>query len=124
MKKTIVLSIIYILIGFFLGELIFSDKIELIKRLQKGDMYYFIQENNKYLNVGITRDDKVLEKLKSIYKSKNIDITVKEIMLESKEFKTNVDQFDILINQTKDLDQVLTIEEVVIANYEEIIKKQ
>lgn len=148
MKKIIIKGIILIIIGFFIGQFLFADKIELIKRLQKGDTYYFLEEgvynnydniqnnlninrrviennNNKYhVYIGITRDKEVLEKLKEIYKKDNINITVKEKILESVEFKTNVEQFDLLIKQTKDNSQILTIEEVVIANYEEIIKKQ
>lgn len=148
MKKTIIKGIFFIIVGFFIGQILFGEKIELIKRLQKGDTYYFLEEgvynnynniqnnlnitrriienkNNKYhVYIGITRDKEVLEKLKKIYKKENINISVKEKMLESQEFKTNVEQFDLLIKKTKDSDQVLTIEEVVIANYEEIIKKQ
>ena len=147
MKKIIIKGLFFVLIGFFIGQLLFSEKIELVKRLQKGDTYYFLEEgiyndynninneninrriienkNNKYyVYIGITRDKEVLEKLKKIYKNNNINISVKEINLESQEFKTNVEQFDLLIKQTKDDSQILTIEEVVIANYEEIIKKQ
>ena len=148
MKKTLIKGLILIILGFFLGQIIFSDKIELMKKLQKGDTYYFLGEgiynsydsiqnnininrkiieskNNKYyVYVGITRDKEVLEKLKEIYKKKNISLYTKEIILSSPEFKTNVEQFDLLIKNTKDYDQILTIEEVVIANYEEIIKKQ
>lgn len=148
MKKIIIKGIFFVAIGFFIGQLLFGEKIELIKHLQKKDTYYFLEEgvynnyksiqnntniyrkiienkNNKYhVYIGITRDKEVLKKLKKIYKKDNINVSVKEINLESQEFKTNVEQFDLLIKQTKDTSQILTIEEVVIANYEEIIKKQ
>lgn len=148
MKKIIIKGLFFVAIGFFIGQLLFGEKIELIKHLQKKDTYYFIEEgvynnyksiqnnaniyrkiienkNNKYhVYIGITRDKEVLKKLKKIYKKDNINVSVKEINLESQEFKTNVEQFDLLIKQTKDTSQILTIEEVVIANYEEIIKKQ
>lgn len=148
MKKIIIKGLFFIVIGFFLGQFIFGEKIELIKKLQKKDTYYFLEEgvysnydniqndiniqrriienkNNKYhVYIGITRDKEVLEKLIKIFKDRNINTSIKEINLESQEFKTNVEQFDILIKKTKDTDQILTIEEVVIANYQEIIKKQ
>lgn len=148
MKKIIIKGLFFVAIGFFLGQLLFGEKIELIKHLQNKDTYYFLEEgvynnyksiqnnaniyrkiienkNNKYhVYIGITRDKEVLEKLKKIYKKDNINVSIKEITLESKEFKNNVEQFDLLIKQTKDTSQILTIEEVVIANYEEIIKKQ
>ena len=146
MKKIIIKGIFFVIIGFFLGQIFFGDKIELIKRLQKGDTYYFLEEgvytdynniqnninrkiienkdNKYYVYVGITRDKEVLEKLKNIYENTNTNVSVKEIILESEEFKNNVEQFDLLIRNTKDINQILTIEEVVIANYQEIIKKQ
>ena len=148
MKKIVIKGIIFVGIGFLIGQFLFGEKIELIKKLQRGDTYYFLEEgvysnydniqnsiteyrkiienkNNKYhVYIGITRDKNVLEKLKQIYKKDNINVSVKEINLYSQEFKNNVEQFDLLINQTKDNSQILTIEEVVIANYEEIIKKQ
>ena len=148
MRKIIIWSLIFIVLGFLLGEFIFTDKIELIKKLQKGDTYYFLEEgvyndynsisnnltdigkkiivnkDNKYhVYVGITKDLEVLEKIKKIYENKNINIYPKEIILSSRFFSTNVDQFDLLIKETKDNDQILTIEEVVLSNYEEIIKK-
>lgn len=146
MKKIIIKGIFFVIIGFFLGQIFFGDKIELIKRLQKGDTYYFLEEgvytdynniqnninrkiienkdNKYYVYIGITRDKEVLEKLKNIYENTNTNVSVKEIILESEEFKNNVEQFDLLIRNTKDINQILTIEEVVIANYQEIIKKQ
>ena len=147
MKKVLIKGLFFVIVGFIIGQFIFKEKIELIKKLQKGDTYYFLEEgvyndynnisntninrriidtkDNKYhVYIGITRDKEVLEKLKSIYEKDSINITVKEINLESLEFKTNVEQFDLLIRNTNDVSQILTIEEVVIANYQEIIKKQ
>jgi len=148
MKKIIIWGLLFIILGFILGEFIFTDKIELIKKLKKGDTYYFLEEgvyndynsisnnlidigkniivkkDNKYhVYVGITKDLEVLEKLKKIYENKNINVYPKEIIFSSRFFSTNVDQFDLLIKDTKDNDQILTIEEVVLSNYEEIIKK-
>ena len=94
MKKTIIKGIFFIIVGFFIGQILFGEKIELIKRLQKGDTYYFLEEgvynnynniqnnlnitrriienkNNKYhVYIGITRDKEVLEKLKKYIKRK------------------------------------------------------
>ena len=42
----------------------------------------------------------------------------------NEEFDHNVEQFDLLINSATNKEEILTIEEVVLANYEEIIKKQ
>ena len=40
--------------------------------------------------------------------------------VNSKEFSNNLDQFDLLIKSSNTNDDILKIEEVVLANYEEI----
>ena len=42
----------------------------------------------------------------------------------NEEFYNNVTQFDLLINNTNNSNEILTITEVVLANYEEIVKSQ
>ena len=147
MKKTIITGILFILFGYILGNIIFSNKIELIEKYLNKDTYYFLEQGiyydeqimetniknikskiidhkkDKYsVYVGITKDKEIAEKLKKIYEKKNIKVLVKEKYLSSEEFSNNVDQFDILIRSSNETEEILTIEEVVLANYEEIIK--
>ena len=149
MKKILIKGIIFIIIGFYLGYFIFGTKIELARKINKKEIYYFLQQgvysdkenlklnskdlsqkvvdysNDKYyVYVGITKDKKIADKLIEIYKDKGISLHKKEKNINSKEFKSNVEQFDLLINSTTDNDEILTIEEVVLANYNEIIKKE
>ena len=144
MKKIIISGLLFITLGFFIGKFIFKEP--LINSNKNQEKYYFLQEgvyqdkdnlqnnltgitkkiidhkdNKYYVYVGITKDLKVAEK---IYEKEGLDIHLKEKNLESEEFSTNVSQFDLLINDTNDSNQILTIEEVVLANYEEIIKKE
>lgn len=145
MKKTSITAIIFILIGYTIGNYMFNNK-EIID--YKKDTYYILQEgvysdaenlqnnlkhlsmkaidysnNRYYVYVGITRDLEVLEILKNIYAKKNIKVYQREKNIKSEEFLQNVTQFDMLIKAAKEDDEILTIEEVVLANYEEIIKK-
>ena len=146
MKKIIISGILLIIFGYYLGNFIFNDLN--INKLKKEEKYYFLQEgvynnkdnlnnnisnltnkiidykNNKYyVYVGITKDLEVAEKLMKIYEKDGFNIYIKEKGLSSEEFSTNVSQFDLLIKENEDDNQILTIEEVVLANYEEIIKK-
>ena len=146
MKKIIISGILLIILGYYLGNFIFNDLN--INKLKKEEKYYFLQEgvynnkdnlnnnisnltnkiidykNNKYyVYVGITKDLEVAEKLMKIYEKDGFNIYIKEKGLSSEEFSTNVSQFDLLIKENEDDNQILTIEEVVLANYEEIIKK-
>ena len=91
MKKIIIKSIIWIIIGFILGEILFCKK-DILKYLQGKEIYYFIEEgtykdlnslkknlnnlsqkivdykdNNYDVDVGITKDKEIAKKLKEIY---------------------------------------------------------
>ena len=149
MKKIIVKGIILILFGFFIGNYIFGTKIEPIKRIKNKQKYYFLQEgvysneqlvkdnlkditkkvveqkdNKYYVYLAITKDLEVINKIKEIYEKKGIEVYQKEKNINSEEFSNNVTQFDLLIKSTDDEDEILTIEEVVLANYDEITKKE
>lgn len=123
-------------------------KEKLINTFGEGKIYYFIQEgvysskeimsentkdiliktvdvlnNKQYVYLGITRDSNNAKKIKAIYEKKGYQIYIKEQNLSNEEFYNNVTQFDLLINGTNKESEILTIEEVVLANYEELIKK-
>ncbi len=123
-------------------------KEKLINTFSEGKTYYFIQEgvysskeimtentkdiqvktvdtinNKQYVYLGITRDNNNAKKIKDIYEKKGYQIYIKEQNLSNEEFYNNVTQFDILVNSTDKASEILTIEEVVLANYEELIKK-
>ena len=148
MKKMFISSIFFIIIGFLLGNFIFTNQ-DFFKNIKTTDTYYILQEgvytdktllnsnlnklkqktidyyNEKYhVYVGITKDLEVYEKLKTIYEKNGYKIFQKQKNIKSLEFSSNVSQFDFLIKQTDEEDEILTIEEVVLANYDEILKKQ
>lgn len=149
MKKLLTKGIILIILGFSMGEIIFGNKRKYFDKLKNSETYYFLQEgvysdksilennliketerlvdyqdNKYYVYVGITKDEEVLKKLIKIYKKNGLDIYPKEKSIISEEFSTNISQFDLLIKSSSEESQILTIEKVVLANYEEIIKKQ
>lgn len=149
MKKILFKIILFIGIGFSLGEIIFGKKIETIKQLANKETYYFLQEgiynnkkllkeNCKYLNdkiiekrndkyyvfIAITKDPAILNKLKDIYEKAGIKTIIIQKNISSNSFSENIDQLDYLIKNTKDNEQILLIEKVILANYEEMIKKE
>ena len=149
MKKIIFKIILFIGIGFSLGEIIFGKKIETIKQLANKETYYFLQEgiynnkmllkeNCKYLNdkiiekhndkyyvfLAITKDLSILNKLKDIYEKAGIKTIITQKNISSNSFSENLNQLDYLIKNTKDDEHILLIEKVILANYEEMIKKE
>lgn len=149
MKKTIILSLIFTLLGTLTGLIINTNDNKQIKTFNEEKKYYFLQEgiysneknmlentkeldsklvineNNKYyVYLGITKEEKIAQKIKNIYQNKGYSLYIKEINISNEEFYNNVTQFDLLINNTNKENEILTIEEVVLANYEEIILNQ
>lgn len=151
MKKTLKISIFSIALGALAGIVLNNTYKEKLSNsfLNEGKTYYFIQEgvysstssmqentkdllvktvdsknDKQYVYLGITRDEKNAKKLKEIYENKGYQIYIKEQNLSNEEFYNNVTQFDILINSTNKESEILTIEEVVLANYEELIKRK
>ena len=146
MKKKIFYSIIILITGIIVGKNIYLSKTT--QTFSNKDIYYFIQEgvyssksimeeniknmdlkvvdeidNKYYVYLGITIDENIAKKLKEIYESLGYQIYIKELSLSNEEFNNNVTQFDLLINASTSTKEILTIEKVVLANYEEIIKK-
>lgn len=148
MKKQLILGTIVLIIGLILGNKLYKTNLSLTNVFSEGTTYYFLQEgiytsktileentnninvklieekNDKYyVYLGITKSEEIAKKLKKIYEEDGYQIYIKEIKLNNEEFDSNLTQFDLLINSTNSKNEILTIEEVVLANYEEIIKK-
>ena len=79
------------------------------------------EDNKYYVYVGITQDKENAERIKKIYEDMGYQIYIKDVRLNNEEFANNVTQFDLLVKESSSSEDVLTIEEVVLANYEEII---
>jgi hypothetical protein len=120
-------------------------KIDLTNMRKRGEKYYFLQEgvynsdekltnlkqkimeyqdNKIIVYVGITKSLEVAEKILNIYDQNHISLSITERYFMNEELKNNIEQFDYLILSSNDSDEILKIEEVVLANYEEILKNR
>lgn len=148
MKKTLIYGFIFTTLGATFGFNMFKNsKDKVLDAFKESSNYYVLQEgvysnekimeeniknlsskvieeeNGKYyVYVGITTKKENAMKLKKIYESKGYQLYLKNLKIASEEFYNNTVQFDMLINKTAKEDEILTIEEVVLANYDEIIK--
>ena len=129
------------MIGFIFGIIIF-DKKALRDIYNKKNTYYFllediyvddsyngdlvskiiVQENNNYaIYVGITKSREVAEKIQKIYELKGIKINILKKNIPKSLFDDNILEYDKLLIATNNSNTILTIEEVVLANYQKII---
>ena len=141
MRGVLFKCFIYIMIGFIFGIIIF-DKKTLIDMFTKKNTYYFllediyvddsyngdlvskiiVQENNNYaIYVGITKSREVAEKIQKIYELKGIKINILKKNIPKSLFDDNILEYDKLLIATNNSNTILTIEEVVLANYQKII---
>lgn len=146
MKKILVVSSIFILLGFNVGNSIFSKRINVINEINKNNTYYFLQEgmyssqeilnaNIKkitqkiiskdkdyyYVYIGITKNMEIAKKIKELYEERGYKIKIIEKRLKNEEFSNNVTQFDILLKDAKTFDEILTIEKIILSNYDDLI---
>ncbi len=146
-KSFFVTMIVAILLGSVLGNFLFEQyKLESSEVVKEVNSLYFIMEGsyssleqasnatkdidvklitkedaNYIVYLSITKDSNNLEKLEKLYKDLNINTTIKTMSVSNKEFLATLEQMDLLINNTKDNEEILSINEVVLANYQEFV---
>lgn len=146
-KSFFITMIVAILLGSVLGNFLFEQyKLESSEVVKEVNSLYFIMEGayssleqakkssedidvklitkedaNYIVYLAITKDSNNLEKMEKLYKDLNINTTIKTMSVSNKEFLATLEQMDLLINNTKDNEEILSINEVVLANYQEFV---
>lgn len=141
MKNKLVVALIFIISGIVVGNNLYNKvDFKLLKTFKENNDFYLLQlgtydtkeimqrdtrdinpkvyevKNDKYyVYVGISSNMNNLNKIKDIYKDE--ELTTKVINIKNEEFINNLRQFDILIDNTDDKDEILTIEEVVLSSF-------
>lgn len=84
--------------------------------------YLIVNENNMYnVYVGITTDLGNANKIKNIYEKKDIEVYIKPTVINNIEFVSNLEQYDLLISEVENEDNLISISDVVLSSYEEIV---
>lgn len=101
---------------------VYTNADTLNKNLSDLDDYVVSLEDGKYyVYLGFTTSHKNLNKLKNIYEDNDMEVYTKEIFIDNTEFVSNLEQFDVLIDNVSGEDDILSINEAVLSSYEEII---
>ncbi len=84
--------------------------------------YLIVNENNMYnVYVGITTDLSNANKIKNIYEKKDIEVYIKPTVINNIEFVSNLEQYDLLLSEVENEDNLISISDVVLSSYEEIV---
>ena len=114
-KKNVVCLLVVIICGFVLGEVVYSE----YKRNLDQSSY------NAYLikigYAGITTKLTNATKIKNIYDSENVQSVIIPTVINNVEFINNLEQYDLLLSEVDNKDNILSINDVIISNYEELI---
>lgn len=139
MKKKITFFLIAVIIGTILGIVIYNDyKKGLDNSLYnaylvqigsfKNDYevntkdYLVLEENGIYnVYVGITTKLSNATKIKELYEKEDIHSLIKPTIINNIEFINNLKQYDLLLSEIDNKDNILSINNVIISNYEELI---
>lgn len=101
---------------------VYNSKEEMNKKVKNIDSYMVIERNNKYyVYLGISTKKKNAEKLKEAFNEQNIDVSIKKSVINNIEFMSNLEQFDILLDNATNNDDIMRVNEVILSSYEEMV---
>ena len=84
--------------------------------------YLVLKENGIYnVYAGITTKLNNATKIKDVYQKKSINSYIKPVVINNVEFMSNLEQFDILLSEVDNDDNLISINDVILSNYEEIV---
>ena len=76
-------------------------------------------DNKYYVYLGITYSKKMADKVYKIYKENNINTYIKEVSIDNENFLSELEQYDILLKNSKTKEEIDNILETILATYEE-----
>lgn len=107
---------------YLLQEGVYTNKDVLEKHLKELSKYILMEEDGKYyVYLGITTSLNNANKLKALYESEDIPIYLKKANIVNNEFLTNLEQYDLLLEEVDNSKDILAINETILSSYEEIM---
>lgn len=101
---------------------VYNSKEEMNKKVKNIDSYMVIERNNKYyVYLGISTKKKNALKLKEVFNEQNIDVSIKKSVINNIEFMSNLEQFDILLDNATNNEDIMKVNEVILSSYEEMV---
>ena len=109
-------NIYYLQCGAYTNNDVSNTKIDGI------DTKITVREGDKYYSyIGMTGNLKIAENIKKMYKDKGIDIYIKHSNLDNADFINQLNQYDVLLESSKNIAEVNSVLKTVLATYDEIV---
>ena len=105
---------------YFLREGVYDNLDYALENANKFATKIIVKDKAKYyLYLAISKNEDNLAMIKKIYNNNNLVVETKNINNDS--FLTVLDQMENLLKKTSNNEEKLTIEKVILANYEELV---
>lgn len=101
---------------------VYNSQKEAQEYLNDLENYMVIEKNNKfYVYLGISTKKSNAKKVQDAFLEKNIKVSIKKTVIDNVEFISNLEQFDILLDNASTNDDIMSINEVILSSYEEMV---
>lgn len=93
-----------------------------LKEIKGVDNKITIKEENKYYSyIGMTTNNDIAKNIQEMYKEKDVDIYIKSGYLENVDFISELNQYDVLLAESKNIDEVNSVLKTILATFDEIV---
>ena len=107
---------------YFITEGTYSSKDQASIATEDIDVKLIAKEDANYIvYLAITEDEDNLKRLEELFKEKGLETTTKKMSIDNEEFLATLEQMDLLIKKTETTEEIMAINEVILANYEEFV---
>ena len=107
---------------YFITEGTYSSKEQATTATKDIDVKLIVKEDANYVvYLAITENEDNLKRLEELFKEKGLKISTKKMSIDNKEFLATLEQMDLLIKKTETTEEIMAVNEVVLANYEEFV---
>ena len=101
---------------------VYNSKKEMEEHLNDLEDYMVIEKNDKfYVYLGISTKKTNAQKVQDAFLEKNIKVSIKKTAIDNVEFISNLEQFDVLLDNASTNDDIMSINEVILSSYEEMV---
>ena len=108
--------------SYLLQLRVYDSKEEMNKALEKVENYMIVEKDNKfYVYLGISTKKNNAEKVADVFSKEDIDVSIKKTVIDDIEFISNLEQFDILLDNASSSEDIKSINEVILSSYEEMV---
>ncbi len=108
--------------SYFIQVGAFKDNKSIDKITKNLKAYITVKKNNmSYVYVGITTDKDNKDKIKKLYEDKGYSVYVKEDYISNIGFYSNLVQYDVLLKEITNEEDLISISKVILSSYEETV---